>query len=185
VLPDFERLVHQQEYYYDASEAYFGVTAISRDEAQELKVAPKELAWADGGVDNEVDEDDEEPAPDTADEAATNDTLPGGSAIQSSSSAQVRGAKLRTSADVYNRLMWDASINRADHVVGYEDRFVGVMEMPLTNWKREVEDEAFVPFHRVVHFRRVSDGVKVWDRRKRVDMVFGSGGAVDGQTSSS
>ena len=50
----------------------------------------------------------------------------------------------RTSLDVYNRLMWDPSISRGDYVIGYEDRFKGVKEVPLESWKREVEDEAFV-----------------------------------------
>jgi uncharacterized protein (UPF0248 family) len=50
----------------------------------------------------------------------------------------------RTSVDVYNRLMWDPSVNSVDYVIGYEDRFKGVKEIPLSAWKREVEDEAFV-----------------------------------------
>ena len=55
-------------------------------------------------------------------------------------------AKLRTSADVYNRLMWDPQYRRDDYMIGYEDRFVGVMELPLLEWKREVEDESFVSY---------------------------------------
>lgn len=68
----------------------------------------------------------------------------------------------RTSSDVYNRLMWDSSVSSNDYAIGYEDRFkgtytpsryhedfvegahLGVKEMPLGAWKREVEDEAFV-----------------------------------------
>jgi len=50
-----------------------------------------------------------------------------------------------------------------------------VKEMPLGSWKREVEDEAFIPFHRVVYFRRKSDNVLVWDRKTKTDLLFGSG----------
>jgi len=87
----------------------------------------------------------------------------------------VPAEKLRTSADVFNRLMWDPQLDQDDYVIGYEDRFAGVKEMPMRSWKKEVEDEAFIPLHRVVHFRRKSDGNVVWDRRTKIDHVFGSG----------
>jgi uncharacterized protein (UPF0248 family) len=172
-LSDFERIVHGQEHYYDAGEAYLGVNAVSHRDIVDLRLAPATLAWADGGIDpDEGDDDDEPPAAtsdQTEDEAAA-------VAVADGKPAQARGGRLRTSADVYNRLMWDPQVDRADFAIGYEDRFEGVKEMALTGWKREVEDEAFIPFHRVVHFRRLSDGVLVWDRRKRVDLLFGSGG---------
>jgi uncharacterized protein (UPF0248 family) len=179
-LSDFERLVHGQETYYDPTEAYFGVTATKSGGLADLQVAPTTIAWIDGGVDPVEEDEDNDFGPrlDSEPEAFVDAT----NAV-TAKPTQARGGKLRTSADVYNRLMWDPHADRADYAVGYEDRFVGVMEMPLTNWKREVEDEAFVPFHRVVHFRRVSDGMLVWDRRNRVDMVFGSGGAEVGDAS--
>lgn len=58
--------------------------------------------------------------------------------------------------------MWDPTVSSTDYVIGYEDRFkgkmffpfnvsisiwiyvLGVKEIPLGSWKREVEDEAFV-----------------------------------------
>jgi hypothetical protein len=40
--------------------------------------------------------------------------------------------------------MWDGNVSRGDYLIGYEDRFKGIKEMPLSGWKREVEDEAFV-----------------------------------------
>jgi uncharacterized protein (UPF0248 family) len=175
-LGDFEHLVHSQENYYDSAQAYFATTAAKPDSLTNLELAQASLAWADEGVDqDEDDDDDDEPtaADVTADAVEFTPKFTSGT---SGASSQARGGKLRTSTDVYNRLMWDDNIDRSDYMIGYEDRFVGVMEMPLTSWKREVEDEAFVPFHRVVHFRRMSDGVVVWNRRKRVDLVFGSGG---------
>jgi len=77
---------------------------------------------------------------------------------------------------VYNRLMWDPQAgNRDDFVIGYEDRFKGIQEIVIADWKREVEDLEFIPFHRLVYFRRKSDDVIIWDRRSKVDLVFGSG----------
>jgi hypothetical protein len=56
----------------------------------------------------------------------------------------VPAGKLRTSSDVFNRLMWDPSISKEEYVIGYEDRFLGIKEGSLASWKREVEDESFV-----------------------------------------
>jgi uncharacterized protein (UPF0248 family) len=97
-------------------------------------------------------------------------------AIVNTATPEIKAGKLRPSHDIYNRLLWDARYNADEYVVGYEDRFKGVREMPLTSWKRELSAEEFIPFHRVVHFReKGADGEIVWDRRTRVDLVFGSG----------
>jgi uncharacterized protein (UPF0248 family) len=48
--------------------------------------------------------------------------------------------------------------------------------MNLTSWKKELSDEEFIPMHRVVYFREKGvEGNIVWDRRTRVDLIFGSG----------
>lgn len=57
---------------------------------------------------------------------------------------QVPVARLRTSVDVYNRFVWDRRYDEADYLIGYEDRFVGIIEMPLKSWCRQIEDENFV-----------------------------------------
>ena len=52
------------------------------------------------------------------------------------------------------------------------------MEISLKNWKGgEVTDEEFIPQHRIVWFKRDADGKKVWDRKQRLDYIFGSGSA--------
>jgi MJ1316 RNA cyclic group end recognition domain len=56
----------------------------------------------------------------------------------------VPAPKLRTSSDVYHRILWDRELNAEDYLIGYEDRFSGLKEMPLPNWKRDVEHEDFV-----------------------------------------
>lgn len=82
--------------------------------------------------------------------------------------------KFRSAADVLNRLRWDASYDQNDFVVGYEDRFLGAMERGLDDWKSEQTHEEFIPQHRILYFKRNSDGVLVWERRTRTDLVFGS-----------
>lgn len=50
------------------------------------------------------------------------------------------------------------------------------MEMKVEDWKGgDVTDEEFIPQHRILYFRRASDAVRVWDRKRRLDGVFGSG----------
>jgi uncharacterized protein (UPF0248 family) len=61
-------------------------------------------------------------------------------------------------------------------VLGYEDRFVGIKEINLSDWKSEQTDLEFIPSHRIVWVRRKGDGEeKIWDRRARFDSLFGSG----------
>lgn len=104
---------------------------------------------------------------------------PGASATNQPRSAVVpkkEGAgKFRPAADVLNRLRWDPGYDHCDFVVGYEDRFVGAMEKGLDGWKLEQTHEEFIPQHRILYFKRKGDGVVVWERRTRVDLVFGSG----------
>ncbi|KAK4181856.1 hypothetical protein QBC36DRAFT_625 [Triangularia setosa] len=88
----------------------------------------------------------------------------------------IREGKFRTALDVMNRIRWDASMDSGDFVVGYEDRFLGAQEKELDDWKTEQTDEEFIPQHRILYFRRKSDNKVVWDRKKRVDEVFGPSG---------
>ena len=50
------------------------------------------------------------------------------------------------------------------------------MEIKVEDWKGgDVTDEEFIPQHRIMYFRRASDSVRVWDRKRRLDELFGSG----------
>lgn len=77
--------------------------------------------------------------------------------------------------DVINRLIWDEKFDNDDYIIGYEDRFEGRLELGLGSWKRETTDEEFIPQHRIIYIKRVSDGDVVWDKRRRMDKVFLSG----------
>lgn len=94
----------------------------------------------------------------------------------------IQKGKLRPAQDIINRIKWDPDMDIHDYIIGYEDRFVGVLEMSMSKWashRRDETDEEWVPLHRVVWVKRASDSVMVWDREKRVDEVFGSGTRVE------
>ena len=86
----------------------------------------------------------------------------------------VPGRKLRPALDVINRIKWDPSLDSGDFLIGYEDRFKGIREMDVGKWKMEQTDLEFIPLHRVAYFKRRSDGVVVWDRETKNDLLFGN-----------
>ncbi|KAF0695162.1 Aste57867_14007 [Aphanomyces stellatus] len=86
---------------------------------------------------------------------------------------------MRTATDVIHRMLWDDQINQHEVVVGYLDRFIGVMERPITsfNWGDMAalsHTETAIPKHRIQYFKWKGD--IVWDKRCRLDRVFGSSG---------
>lgn len=95
--------------------------------------------------------------------------------IQAQSAAQPTHGSLRPALDVLSRIRHDHTFQEEDFIVGYSDRHTDVKELPVTLWKGDVTDEEFIPQHRILYFRRKLDGVKVWDRAERLDMIFGSG----------
>ncbi|KAH7419668.1 2'-5' RNA ligase superfamily-domain-containing protein [Cadophora sp. MPI-SDFR-AT-0126] len=112
---------------------------------------------------------------------------------------------LRPAHEIIARIKWDPDLDIDNYLIGYEDRFVGVKEMELGRWKIESTDEEFIPLHRVVWIRlkhgagdtgeigeggEIGDreegyeaedvdertrGAIVWDRRRKIDCIFGSG----------
>jgi len=82
-----------------------------------------------------------------------------------------KGNKLRTSEAVYNRIKWDKEWNVDDFIVGYEDRFVGIMEIPFVEFAT-----SDVPFHRVRYFKRAFNDEIMWDRATRLDKIFANSG---------
>jgi hypothetical protein len=44
----------------------------------------------------------------------------------------------------------------------------------MDSWKKETTHEEFIPQHRVLYIRHIN-GEIVWDRRRRIDKIFGSG----------
>ncbi|KAI9830494.1 MAG: hypothetical protein M1826_004731 [Phylliscum demangeonii] len=77
--------------------------------------------------------------------------------------------------DVLHRLRWDESYADDTYIIGYADRFRGVLEVALAQWLDELTEEEFIPQHRILYFRRQSDGERIWDKHEKLDLVFGSG----------
>lgn len=106
--------------------------------------------------------------------------------------ALTKKAKLRTISDVISRLQWDPpgdygddAITGASFWLGYDDRIRGPLETNLADFKG-IQDGGDIPEHRIfyvrVEQRRPAAASQsswarsvLWDRRGRVDRVFGSG----------
>ncbi|KAK2844680.1 hypothetical protein Q5P01_011339 [Channa striata] len=89
--------------------------------------------------------------------------------------------RMRTADDVISRILWDPLVDASEFVVGYLDRFLGVVERPFGdfNWDTSPCDcdysaELALPRHRIQYF--TYRGHRVWDRHSRTDRVFGSTG---------
>ncbi|MEV6929915.1 RNA repair domain-containing protein [Dactylosporangium sp. NPDC051485] len=73
---------------------------------------------------------------------------------------------MRPVQDVVSRIRYDARLDAARFVIGYEDRGAGLRETPLLAFVGGGD----VPWHRVQYVK--AGQVIVWDRRTRVDLVF-------------
>jgi hypothetical protein len=164
-LRSFERDLRGNERFYDSVDTFISLAYVKKSDLP-TNLLSDPFVWSDNGVDSlNADEEEElqrdlvspeSPAQEaSADPEESWDAFKPVSAAQrkraaaaskSKSTPHVASGKLRTSSDVYNRLMWDTTgpVTKDGYVIGYEDRFLGVKEAPLTSWKREVEDESFV-----------------------------------------
>jgi uncharacterized protein (UPF0248 family) len=97
-------------------------------------------------------------------------------AESSASESDTPKVKLRPVHDIIHRINWDDELDPDDYLIGYIERFEGIAELPLADWKTEQTDEEFIPLHRIIYIRKTGDsGDLVWDRRSRLDSIFGSG----------
>lgn len=94
------------------------------------------------------------------------------------SSSQPKRPSLRPAKDILSRIRHDPALDDDEFIVGYHDRHADVMEMPVTSWTGggDYTEEEWIPQHRILYFRRKGEnGEKVWDRKERIDLLFGSG----------
>lgn len=177
-LQNFEERIRGDEAFFDANTSWISASVAKQSELGDLKLDRRE--WGEYTIgDDESDEEEEEEDFNDEDQSAEEERPRAKSkrnAIQDDvPSRPAYEGKFRPSADVISRLRWDPCLDSSDFIVGYEDRFLGVKERALDLWKSEQTDEEFIPQHRVLYFKRKSDGVVVWDRKARKDMLFGSG----------
>ncbi|KAK3306669.1 2'-5' RNA ligase superfamily-domain-containing protein [Chaetomium strumarium] len=200
VLARFETQMRADERYFDARSCWLSAAVVNKGELGELEVDQREWGEYTPGEEEEEEEDEEEEA---GAGAEAGKELGQGSAAEGSEEdeswpkrdkGKKKGAagrrqiatvdlradktkRFRTAADVMNRIRWDPQLDSSDYVIGYEDRFAGAQEKALEAWKSEQTDEEFIPQHRILYFRRKSDGRKIWDRRTRWDELFGGNAA--------
>ena len=88
---------------------------------------------------------------------------------------------MKTASDVISRIKWDEELSAKDFTVGYLDRFLGIMEKGFADfsWEGLASVDHFIDFaipqHRIQYFKYLDE--IVWDKRERIDKVFGSTGS--------
>ncbi|TFA97517.1 hypothetical protein CCMA1212_010760 [Trichoderma ghanense] len=178
IIQEFESRTQKSDKYFDPEHCWMSASIARRSSLGPVQIAPEQLYDYDGA---ETDLDSDE---DNSDEIEENETDGDTLASNKDPRAPKTGTpivkppgagKLRTAVDALNRIRWDPGMDSGDYIVGYEDRFLGAQERALDSWRTEQTDEEFIPQHRILYFKRKSDGVIAWDRRSRVDTIFGSG----------
>ncbi|GIY72524.1 leukocyte receptor cluster member 9 [Caerostris darwini] len=86
---------------------------------------------------------------------------------------------MKTASDVVNRLTWDDSLPKDKFKIGYLDRFDGIVEKSFDafDWRdlSTLDNHTLaIPKHRIQYFKYLNR--KVWDKRNRTDIIFGSTG---------
>ncbi|KAF3909976.1 hypothetical protein ABW20_dc0108024 [Dactylellina cionopaga] len=201
VLRNFETAVRNKDK-FDEKDSWVTVSCVKHDgmvtEAGHVVEEDKTMVWDGGEADEEgdsipddedsEDEEENEMVETLLGEGGNDDDFFGSTAKKNKKKNAVAvqqktgpTPKLRPSIEVFNRIKWDNKYDAASYVIGYEDRFRGVLEIGVDKWKTEMSDEEFVPMHRVVYFRDRKTGEVVWDREKRVDRIFGSGRVEEGK----
>eukprot|EP01084_Bolivina_argentea_P211175 359265_1 len=88
--------------------------------------------------------------------------------------------KLRTSSDVYKRLLWDQTLGFKQEavVIGYINSISNeIEEVSLLQWT-PIDKGGDIPMHHITYFALyINDKHKfiLWDKRTRLDRLFGSG----------
>ncbi len=85
---------------------------------------------------------------------------------EESQEATLKSGKFKGADKIYNQILWDEKLNKNDFIVGYEDRFVGLLEEPFSTFEALKED---IPFHRIRFFKRGNE--IVWDRKKKLNKI--------------
>ena len=165
----------------DSDSSFFAVSLLQEDQLGEDYIED-DKSWGPIPIDeaelDDLDDDDSELEERQSTKPKTNRaTKPRGNGFGDVNVREdIARSPLRPALDVLNRLRFDSKFAVDDYVIGYEDRHAGIMEMPVTSWKTSDNTmEDFIPQSRIVYYKRKVDGVEVWNRRKRLDIIFGSG----------
>jgi hypothetical protein len=56
-------------------------------------------------------------------------------------SSDVSKKKFIPAFKVLNRILWDPALSKEEFIIGYEDRFLGILEIPIDEYQQsEVKD---------------------------------------------
>ena len=93
--------------------------------------------------------------------------------------------KLRSSLDIYNRLIHDKTLNiDLNNVnIGYSDHVLGDQEMCILDWTM-IDKGGDIPMHHILYFILILDNknkIILWDRKSKLDRLYGSGMTNDQQ----
>ncbi|OTB15681.1 hypothetical protein K445DRAFT_36197, partial [Daldinia sp. EC12] len=167
----FDVQLSRDEKFFDPKSSWINTTIVPQRKLGKLRLDNRD--WGKYTVEAEDEDigDSEFWASIEADEARE----PSGKKETRPSHGPTHGGKLRSAGDVLNRIRWDQAMDSSDYIIGYEDRFSGAMERSVDSWKSDTTHEEFIPEHRILYFKRKSDGAIVWDREERRDEIFGSG----------
>ncbi|KAK4193903.1 nuclear poly(A) polymerase 1 [Podospora australis] len=197
VLPRFEEQIRNDKKYFNPHNCWFGASLVNSSSLGDLSLDTRDWGLFEqnaGEEDTESDEEEEEELEEEEEFSEENweearrkrkqerkDRKAGKKVEEPKVDMRTdKTKKFRTALDVMNRIKWDAGMDSGDFVVGYEDRFLGAQEKELDEWKTEQTDEEFIPQHRILYFKRKSDGRRVWDRKTRWDEVFDRKGSAIG-----
>jgi len=84
---------------------------------------------------------------------------------KSKGESEEKAAKFKGADHIYKRILWDESFKKEEFVVGYEDRFLGILEIPFDEFNLKTD----IPLHRIKFFKR--KGEVVWDRASKVNVL--------------
>lgn len=79
------------------------------------------------------------------------------------------GRRMKTSEECINWIRHDSRFNSEEFIISYEDRFVGLMEVPVSKFTSDTSSDVFIPQHRIWLIKQ--NGRIVWDRKNRMDIL--------------
>lgn len=83
--------------------------------------------------------------------------------------ASNNGRRMKTSEEAINWIRHDTRFNPDEFIISYEDRFVGLMEVPVSKFTTDTYSDVFIPQHRIWLIKQ--NGRIVWDRKNRIDIL--------------
>ena len=171
---EFEKDVKESRE-FESENMWMGIEVVPRKKISDMELVLDERDW--GRVEKTKTVAAEPPEAGPAEFNTNSDMAAAESSPPPTRNRRPNSTFLRPAQDIISRIQWDPTLSVDDFVIGYEDRFLGVKETELGKWKTEQTDEEFIPMHRIVWVRRKGEdgGEIVWDRRKKADLIFGSG----------